>query len=76
MSLQILAAPLTLLVAPQSPPAPQQHRVVVSGGTHGNEYTGVYVLERLAHRKAELRQKYPSLQIETLFANPKAHANK
>ena len=29
-------------------------KVVVSGGTHGNEYTGVYVLQRLALRRAEL----------------------
>ena len=28
---------------------PRIRRVVVSGGTHGNEYTGIYVLQRLAH---------------------------
>ena len=48
-------------------------RVVVSGGTHGNEYTGVYVIERLAHRTAELAARYPSLAIETMLANPLSH---
>eukprot|EP00316_Scyphosphaera_apsteinii_P021190 CAMPEP_0119303702 /NCGR_PEP_ID=MMETSP1333-20130426/5092_1 /TAXON_ID=418940 /ORGANISM="Scyphosphaera apsteinii, Strain RCC1455" /LENGTH=362 /DNA_ID=CAMNT_0007306441 /DNA_START=68 /DNA_END=1153 /DNA_ORIENTATION=+ len=49
-------------------------RVIVSGGTHGNEYTGVYVLEKLKSQSEILKQNYPSLEIETLLANPKAHA--
>lgn len=49
-------------------------RVVVSGGTHGNEYTGVWVLQRLQLRSAELAEQHPSIAIETLFANPPAHA--
>ena len=49
-------------------------RIVVAGGTHGNEYTGVYVLQQFASRQAELANKYPSLSIETLLANPEAHA--
>ena len=49
-------------------------RVVITGGTHGNEYTGVYLLQRLALREAEMRQAYPSIAVETLLANPRAHA--
>ena len=48
-------------------------RVLVVGGTHGNEYTGVYVLERLARHRADLRKQYPSLAVDTLLANPRAH---
>lgn len=48
-------------------------RVVISGGTHGNEYTGVYVLDRLAQQQEKLKQEYPSLAVETLLANPKSH---
>mmetsp|Transcript_6838 Transcript_6838/g.17991 ORF Transcript_6838/g.17991 Transcript_6838/m.17991 type:complete len:339 (-) Transcript_6838:410-1426(-) len=48
-------------------------RVVVAGGTHGNEYTGVYVLERLGLTHAALAERYPSLAIETLLVNPVAH---
>ena len=48
-------------------------RIIVSGATHGNEYTGPYVLERLRSRRAELAALYPSLEVQTLLANPKAH---
>ena len=48
-------------------------RVIVTGGTHGNEYTGVWVVRRLDQRAAELKSTYPSLSIETLLANPRAH---
>lgn len=47
-------------------------RVVVVGGTHGNEFTGVYVIEQLQPEK--LQRDYPSLKVETLLANPRAHA--
>lgn len=53
--------------------APLPHRVVVAGGTHGNEYTGVYVLDRLAQQKDKLKRDYPSLSVEPLLANPVAH---
>ena len=49
--------------------------VVVSGGTHGNEYTGVYVIEKLEGQAEELRRSYPSLDISLLLANPRAHAS-
>ena len=48
-------------------------RVVVTGGTHGNEYAGVYVVERLELRKRELESTHPSLMIDSLLANPEAH---
>ena len=48
--------------------------MVVSGGTHGNEYSGVYVLRRLETAADALAARYPSLQVETLLANPAAHA--
>ena len=53
--------------------APLPHRVVVAGGTHGNEYTGVYVLDRLAQQKDQLKRDYPSLSVEPILANPVAH---
>lgn len=49
------------------------NRILVAGGTHGNEYTGVYVLKRLMHQQAKLVQSYPSLTIQPLLANPAAH---
>ena len=51
-------------------------RVVVVGGTHGNEYTGVFVLKRLStpSGRAKFVDPFTSLQIETLVANPRAVA--
>jgi aspartoacylase len=58
-------------------PLPPVKRVVVVGGTHGNEYTGVWCIKALDAQQDELRNRYPSLQIETLLANEVAHlANK
>ena len=47
-------------------------RVVVVGGTHGNEFTGVYVIEHL--KDEALRRDFPHINVETLLANPRAHA--
>jgi len=44
--------------------------VVVVGGTHGNEYTGVWCIRELEAQKPD---RYPSLSIDTLLANPQAH---
>ena len=49
-------------------------RIVVSGGTHGNEFGGVAVLQRLRHRSEEISALYPSLDVETMLTNPRAHA--
>ena len=67
----MLALVSALLALASSP----LHRVVVTGGTHGNEYTGVYLLDRLAmpEQQAALKRAYPSLAVETVLANPVAH---
>lgn len=49
--------------------------VVVAGGTHGNEYTGVWCIRALEEQKKVLKARYPSLSIDTILANPEAHAN-
>jgi len=66
---------LQLLVAEalSSLDASPVRRVVVVGGTHGNEYTGVWCIKALELQKEELRDRYPSMEIETLLANPQAH---
>ena len=43
------------------------------GGTHGNEYTGVWVIKALSRAKSSINLKYPSLNITTLLGNPEAH---
>ena len=48
-------------------------RVIVTGGTHGNEYTGVFAVNRLQKRPALLRD-YPSLEVEAMLSNTRAHA--
>jgi succinylglutamate desuccinylase len=50
--------------------------VVVVGGTHGNEYTGVWCIKAL-DRQLKVKNEYPSLHLSTLLGNPQAHmANK
>lgn len=52
-------------------------RVVIVGGTHGNEYTGVWCIKVLALQGAKLKEKYPMLDISTILANQDAFmANK
>jgi succinylglutamate desuccinylase len=67
---------LTQVAASLAPIAPVK-KVVVVGGTHGNEYTGVWVIKSLSKRMDHFKEKYPSLTLSTLLANPEAHmANK
>ena len=66
-------------LSPQPQPPPVKHpikTVCVIGGTHGNEYTGVWCIKAMQQDLARLRlaTDYPSLQISTLLANPAAHA--
>lgn len=68
--LVLIAAALTLEVA-ASYPSPTIKRVVIVGGTHGNEYTGVWCIKALAHE--DLKSQYPSLDISTVLGNPQAH---
>lgn len=44
-------------------------KVVVFGGTHGNEWTGVYAVKKYADT---LRQNFPSLDLHFIHANPEA----
>jgi len=64
-----LATTLAALLA--SSPQP---RVVVVGGTHGNEFTGIHVVEQLQREMAAVHAAYPSLAVETMIANPRAYA--
>ena len=54
--------------------AAASHRVAIVGATHGNEYTGAYVLEQLAAQQQQLAQDYPALQVDTVLANERALA--
>ncbi len=45
--------------------------VAIVGGTHGNEFSGIY-LERRYRQQPELMQR-SSFSCKTLFANPQAH---
>jgi aspartoacylase len=44
--------------------------VAVTGGTHGNEYTGVWLVKRCRANPALITR--PSLQVETYLNNPQA----
>jgi succinylglutamate desuccinylase len=44
-------------------------RVLVFGGTHGNEWTGVQVVERYAET---LKKEFKTLDLHFVFANPEA----
>jgi aspartoacylase len=45
-------------------------RVVIVGGTHGNEWTGITIVN---HYQDYLSKKYPNLTLEFIFANPAAN---
>lgn len=45
-------------------------KVLVFGGTHGNEWTGVMAVTRY---KEELKGKYQNLDLEFILANPEAY---
>jgi aspartoacylase len=47
--------------------------VTIVGGTHGNEYTGVWCIRQWEARRGEYEKLYPSLEISTLLGNPDAH---
>ncbi|PSU72853.1 aspartoacylase [Photobacterium phosphoreum] len=44
--------------------------VAIVGGTHGNEFSGIYLLRKWQQSAALARD---SFRVETVFANPKAH---
>ncbi|BAF69999.1 aspartoacylase [Nitratiruptor sp. SB155-2] len=43
-------------------------KVTISGGVHGNELTGVYIVKKLMHDDFQVK----NLQLDFLLANPKA----
>ena len=45
-------------------------RVVIIGGTHGNEWTGIQVVR---HYQNNLQKKFPQLRLEFILANPEAY---
>ena len=47
------------------------NNIAIIGGTHGNEYTGVYLLKKLQIDK--IHEKFSNLNIELLLGNPKAY---
>ena len=46
--------------------------VAVVGGTHGNEYTGVFCIKALERQLQKGIRKYP-FQVSTLIGNPEAY---
>ncbi len=45
-------------------------RVVIFGGTHGNEWTGIKIV---THYQEYFQKKFPSLKLEFILANPEAY---
>jgi len=68
-----VAGGFALPVTASLPPLIPIHRVVVVGGTHGNEYTGVWCVKAMEQQKDIFAANFPSLQISTLIGNPRAH---
>lgn len=68
-----LAAAPTPNTNPMSSPSIKS--VVVVGGTHGNEYTGVWCVKELEQPSVFQRvsKRFPSLALSTLMGNPRAH---
>ena len=68
---------LPVIAIANTNPSPNLKNVVVVGGTHGNEYTGVWCINALDRSSEKIHLTYPSLNITTLLGNPEAHlANK
>jgi len=58
-----------MIIKQQDEPVIKQ--VAVVGGTHGNEFTGIYLLKKWERDLALINR--PSFETETLFANPQAY---
>ncbi len=70
MSFLILLLPVVAFASKNVLPL---KNVFVVGGTHGNEYTGVWVIKTIDRAKKRIDSQYPSLNITTLMGNPEAH---
>lgn len=56
------------------PSTTQPMKVAVVGGTHGNEYTGVWCIKSLNRRlSSSSSNPFSKLKISTLLGNPEAH---
>ncbi|XP_062373840.1 N-acyl-aromatic-L-amino acid amidohydrolase (carboxylate-forming) B-like isoform X1 [Sardina pilchardus] len=51
---------------------PALHRMAICGGTHGNEMTGVYLVQEMARRQKEEGEKAWPLPIKLVLSNPQA----
>ena len=51
----------------------QNRNIAIIGGTHGNEYTGVWVIKSLQQKQLKLQEQYTNLNISTILGNPEAH---
>ncbi len=49
----------------------QIKNIAIVGGTHGNEYTGVYLIRKM--RREQFHKKWKNLQISLLIGNPRAY---
>jgi aspartoacylase len=45
-------------------------KVLIFGGTHGNEWTGIQIVKQYA---SSFKEKFPQLDIEFILANPEAY---
>ncbi len=45
-------------------------KVLIFGGTHGNEWTGIWLVKKYGEY---FKQKYPDLSLEFIIANPEAY---
>lgn len=45
-------------------------KVIIFGGTHGNEWTGIYLVQQYAE---ELKKEFPTLDLHFIHANPEAY---
>lgn len=45
-------------------------KVIIFGGTHGNEWTGIFAVKKYAE---ELRKIFPELELNFIHANPEAY---
>lgn len=45
-------------------------KVLIFGGTHGNEWTGIHIVN---HYADTFKKQFPKLNIEFILANPEAH---
>mmetsp|Transcript_9500 Transcript_9500/g.14670 ORF Transcript_9500/g.14670 Transcript_9500/m.14670 type:complete len:387 (+) Transcript_9500:111-1271(+) len=77
---------LLLFISQSVADASSPMRVTIVGGTHGNEYTGVWCIKSLDRRLSSSeststnnnnnnnpKKLYPHLEISTLLGNPQAH---